>query len=130
NKTTEILCIGHLFFRDECLTSEYTDQYITPRRITAPMDLPFWSTSCQSTFVRLRFNIPGQYITNIPARHSRQEHENAKGVRQTFPSCSLRSLGWSVLVLCLRGQNNYFCIGTTLSSLIAYRTSFSHLPKS
>src|SRR5215510_10829114 len=84
-----------------CPTSEYTDQYITPRRIRAPMALPFWSTSCQSTFVRLRFNIPGQYITNIPARHSRQEHEVAKEVRQTFPSCSLRSVGWSVLVLYL-----------------------------
>src|SRR5215813_520351 len=86
------VCIWKM--RGACsITSEYTDQYITPRRITAPMDLLFWSTSCQSTFVHLRFNIPGHYITNIPARHSRQEHEAAQEVRQTFPSCSLRSLG-------------------------------------
>src|SRR5262249_12271031 len=83
-----------------CPTSEYTDQYITPRRITAPMDLPFWSTSCQSTFVRLRFNIPGQYITNIPARHSRQEHENTKGVRQTLTALSLVG----VCSLCAEGD--------------------------
>src|SRR5262245_50421957 len=61
------------------------------------MDLPFWSTSCQSTFVRLRFNIPGQYITNMPARHSGQKQESPDKF-----SCSLLPVCWSVLVLCLK----------------------------
>lgn len=39
--------------------------------------------------------------------------------KKSGPLRSLPSVGWSVLVVCLRGQNNYFCIGTTFSSLMA-----------
>ena len=49
------------------LISEDTDQFITDYKNDSCSTFTFATNEFQSVFVRVHPNIPGQYITNIPA---------------------------------------------------------------
>jgi len=53
-------------------TTEYTDQYITDPKNHSSARFTFLINKFQSFLVLVHPNIPGQYITNIPARGSRK----------------------------------------------------------